>query len=180
MDNEQQIQPAVVRGPNFRFPLVIVGIFILGLVIGFITSNALKPISSSISENNGEIMEIPPVVNEDPRLLLDPIEELKTPVFTEWAGSVEGIVVARDFESFTIEKGGRQLKIYLQQSLTGFYTEPISPDQLPQQVTYEQVNIGDTVRGAVTISRETLDNNPEHHIFANVFTVSQNENQTAE
>jgi hypothetical protein len=180
MENEQGVQNInVIKKNNFIKPLLILGLFLLGLLLGFIMSNMLQP-AKEIPQGAGTVMEIPPVINEDPRLLLDPIEQLKTPVFTEWGGSVEGIVVAKDSESFTIEKSGRQLKVYLQQSLTGFYTEPISPDQLPQQITYEQINIGDTVRGAVTISRETLDNNPEHHIFANVFTVIQNENQISQ
>lgn len=145
---------------------------LVGALVGFLIGY-MKSIPTSTVKPGYISHPIPTITNSDPRLMLDPIEILKSPVFTEWGGSVEGSVVKKDANSFVIEQNGRQVVVYLQQSLTGFYKDN-TPQATPVKIGYSDLRIGDKVRGGVTIARRSLDDMPEHHVFANVFTVLPN------
>lgn len=162
---------------NIYISLIIA--IVIGLVIGFFASRLFS--KSGVQEQKQApasiTHSIPPVKNTDPRLLLDPVETLKSPIFTEWGGSVEGKIIKKDEDSITIEKSGRDLQIFNQESLTGYYKESSASANFPQKIAFNEVNVGDMIRGGVTISRNTMDNNPDHHIFANVLTVIEQNDQ---
>lgn len=185
MEETQSTQQPVVSGQKGSKPMimiVVVGVvaLLLGLLLGgLIGSRTKAPEVTTTTSTNTNTPTIPPVKTTDPRQLLDPIELLKSPVFTEWKGSVEGEVVAKDAESFTIEKNGRQLKVFTQQSLTGFYRETANAQELPVQIQFSDLKVGDMVSGGVTITRGTLTNDRDQHVFADVFTVL-NENPNSQ
>lgn len=103
-------------------------------------------------------------------LLNDPTSILSNSVFTEWSGSAEGKVVEKDKESFTLEKNGGKLKIYIQKSLTFFIGDEISPGNR-KKLTFDQIPVGTLLRGGVTISRGSLSGNANQHVAANGFMV---------
>lgn len=168
-DKTKEKSIASTKKINWKVLIFILTAFMIGTILGFFVQGGKKAAQYSPLTTKPEIVK-----NEDPRQLLDPIEILKSPLFTEWMGTVEGNVVAKTTNSFTVEKSGRQLEIFTQQSLTGFYNEQKDPRTPLEKIEFNQLQIGQTVRGGVTLSRQTLDNNPEHHVFANVFTILNN------
>jgi flagellar basal body-associated protein FliL len=153
--------------------IIIVVLLFLTLAAGFLAGtffSGTKNQSASYLPPSTIQPTITPRINADPKLVVDPIAILESPVFTEWGGSVEGKVVAKDADSFTLERNNMHVQIYLQQSLTGFYSEGATPN-VPSKTTFEAIKVGDTLRGGVTISRISMDGNAAHHVFANVFTV---------
>lgn len=148
---------------------IALGAFVIGILIGTYSFGSKSQNVSYLPPSTIQ-PTITPRVNSDPKLVVDPIAILESPVFTEWGGSVEGKVVAKDADSFTIERNSMRVQIYLQQSLTGFYVEGANPNT-PSKTTFEAIKVGDTLRGGVTISRISMDSNAAHHVFANVFTV---------
>lgn len=145
--------------------------FVLGsIATALVVGNAKE--SNNASQVVSKTNPIPTIGNTDPRQLLDPIEILKSGVFTEWGASIEGTVVKKSVDSFTVEKNGRQVEIFLQKSFTGFYAELPGTRSFPKKITFEDLKVGDSVKGGVTIQRGSLDNDRTHHIFANIFTVT--------
>ncbi len=171
-DQQNPVVPEVKKDPKNNIKVLLgVGIAV-SLVIGFFGGWYVG--NSAVSKTSGPIAvvtPIPKVVNTDPRQMLDPIETLKSPVFTEWNGSVKGVVASKGADSFVIEKNGRQLTVYLQHSLTGFFKENANVALAPTKIEFSDVKVGDTVSGGVTITRGSLENNSNEHIYANVFTV---------
>lgn len=108
-------------------------------------------------------------------IVLDPTNILTSPIFTEWLGSVEGKLVAKDNESFTLEKDGSSLKIYIQQSLTAFLGEATASGMLPK-IPLADIPVGTYLRGGVTISRGTLTNKAGQSIIGNGFTIVKDPN----
>lgn len=102
--------------------------------------------------------------------LYNPSNILVNRVFTEWLGSVEGKVVEKTADSFTLERNNDRLVIYLQKSLTLFMGDEISPGKR-QKLTFDQIPVGTLLRGGVTISRGSLTGKSDQHVVANGFTV---------
>lgn len=177
MEEEAKIEQVnEVKQKTFSKSIYVAGavIALAFLIVGYLIGSSVGGKKEANNSQSSTVTTLPPTVNSDPRVLLDPIEILKSPIFTEWSGSVEGKVISKDTDSFVIEKNGRQLTVYLQQTLSGFYKESESTEDFPAKIEYEELSVGDTVRGAVTVSRATLDNELDHHVFANVFTVVKN------
>lgn len=82
-------------------------------------------------------------------------ELLTNPVYYEWWASAEGTVVAKTDDTLTLEKDGRQavVKVNTEGDVSRFYRQG-ALDTLPVQVSYEEVQVGDTLRGGVNLARK--------------------------
>ncbi len=150
---------------------------ILGAGVGiaidkFLLTPNVKPTSTKNAENLPKTINVTSenVVKTCANYFADPTKVMTSPLFTEWLGSVEGKVVEKNADSFTLEKDGSRLKIYLQKSLTLFMGDFETPGKR-KKLTFDQIPVGTTLRGGVTISRGTLTNDVTQHIFADGFIV---------
>lgn len=148
--------------------VALVGGGILGYFFG--SSGSWKKNSNPIPQQ--VVNKYEPITNNG--LLSDPTKILLNPIFTEWTGSVEGTVTAKDDKSFTLSNKESNLVIYLQKSLTGFYGKPVGKGA-PPKITLAEIPIGTRLRGGVTISRISLTSDPSQHVFGDVFSVVDNE-----
>lgn len=180
MDNNQNIaenvhpQASQTNRLSIKRYAIPVAFLVLGLVLGVVISKILPQKEVSIPQPNN-IYKSSPLKTADPKTLIDPTQILQHPVFTEWLGSVEGILVSKTNDSFTIERGGKQLTIYTQEALTGFYGKPNIEGQALPKITLKEIPVGTYLRGGVTITRLSLKSIAERHIFANIFTIVDNE-----
>ena len=158
---QQNSQTSSSSGTNSsRLILVAILLFLVGLVLGFFGGSLHSGTKSS---------SVPDLVDKA-GLIEDPTGILKNPIFTEWWGSVEGKLVSKDADSFTIERDGSNIKIYVQKKLTSFYKEASRSATTPL-LTLEDVPIGSYMRGTVVISRGSLTGAGGQHITANGFAI---------
>lgn len=162
--------PLKKNGTTIIIALIMLALgFILGIGIAKIISQ-----KEAIKQPNN-IYKASSLKAADPTTLIDPTQILQHPVFTEWLGSVEGVLVEKSSDSFTIEKGGKKLPIYLQEGLTGFYGKAVNVGKALPKITLKEIPIGAYLRGGVTITRLSLKDKADRHIFANIFTIVDNE-----
>jgi len=180
MDNDQnaaeKVQSLFSNGSGLQIKryAIPVAFLALGLLLGMGVAKMLPQNENTVNQPNNTYKSSP-LKAADPRTLIDPTQILQHPVFTEWLGSVEGTLVGKSIDSFTIEKGGKQLQIYLQEGLTGFYGKAATVGQARPKITLNDIPVGTYLRGGVTITRLSLKDNTNRHIFANIFTIVDNE-----
>jgi len=167
------VPPVETPRKNKTIMMLAIGI-VIGVLVGFgvrsfMPGNAPKNIASQ----NVPVTSASPT----PPLLADPTNILTSPVINEWGGSVQGVVVSKTENSFTVEKDGSRLEIFLQTPLSGFFREQTDPNELPERITFEEVLVGDSVLGGVVIVRQSTDLNQARNVLANVFTVKSQEIQ---
>lgn len=157
--SQQNSQVATSSGA--KLVLVAILLFLIGLVVGFFGG----------SMQNRE-KSVPAALDSADKvgLINDPSGILKNPIFTEWWGSVEGKLVSKDADSFTVERDGSNLKIYVQDKLTSFYAEA-SRSATTSLLKLEAVPVGSYLRGTVVISRGSLTGADGQHITANGFSI---------
>lgn len=138
---------------------------IIGLIIGFLISKfSSKPSVQTITQ----VVQVTPT--PDPRIITDPYTILKSPIFDEWYGGFRAKVIAKDDKSFTVEKNGARLQIFIQKSISRIVDPTVSKDN-PQTINVTQLPLGATVDGTVTISVGTLTGNINEHVIANGISI---------
>lgn len=89
-------------------------------------------------------------------------ELLNNKVITYWTGAVEGILIKKDKESFTIKSGNDELTIGIHPNLTQFWLETgpeaTSSSKKPPRYTYDQVPLGRRLTGTINIYRKDQNN----------------------
>lgn len=128
--------------------IVFIGIFVgLGILIGFLGGQTIQTENIVyISEESGEKV----VIEQDLPLIS---ELLLNPVYYEWWASAEGIIVSKDESSMTIEKDGNVATIYIRPIVTKFFKEQSLGASIPDEILFEDIQVGMFIRGGVVMSR---------------------------
>ncbi len=151
---------------NFWLKIIfVVVILVIGFAIGLFYGRL------NTNNNSGTVSNLsgsPSGQNSNANLLSNPSTILSSAVFVDWSGAVEGRVVSRDNNSFTLERNGSRLQIYLKDKLTNFFNEASVGTQ-PVKLNFDQVNVGSYLKGAVTVYRAPTNG---QYVFGNGFTVA--------
>ena len=130
-------------------PLALVlflGLLGLVLVFGFFDKTIIKPRKAQPATQTITQAELP-----------IGLSLLKNPIVYQWRGSVEGTLVAKNGNSFTLEDNkGNSITILLNiypgppQLTTPFFdlTKPPTPGEPPQPISIDDVAIGSSLRGS--------------------------------
>ncbi len=164
-----------IFGKLFLFSIIFL---LLGVGVGVVVDKMLLPSKTTTPVNSKNAANLPKpegVTAENvgktcANYLADPTKIMTSPVFTEWLGSVEGQVVEKTSDSFTLEKEGSKLKIYLHNFFTGFVGENIVAGKR-EKLNFDQIPLGTYLRGGVTISRGSNTGKADQKVVANVFTI---------
>lgn len=86
------------------------------------------------------------------------LDILKNPMVYEWWGAIEGVLVTWDQQSFTLEKDGKQIRIWLDltPNTTGtkfFYQEETKLGPKAKDTKIEEIPIGSYLRGDAFIHK---------------------------
>lgn len=127
---------------NLPKPLLIGGLILILAITAFVSYSLGSSKSQPASDQQKE-----PVVKEAELPL--PVSTLQNPIIYEWQGSVEGKLVAKTDQNFTLEKEGNKLNITIKENYTYFRKEGALGTPT---LTISDVPIGAYVRGIVWLA----------------------------
>lgn len=130
---ETELQKNIIKNPFFI--IVIVFIFALIPIFLFIQSKNQNPtelITPSITPNPTEIEENLPVDKS----------VLKEPMIYQWKGSVEGKLISKTENTFTLEKNGRQIVIKTLDNYSEFTKIPLGKNIVLKDIPLQANLIG--------------------------------------
>lgn len=144
MENEAEVM-VKPENPLSRLskPVLIGGLILILATVAFVSyflgsTNKSQPVSDKQTESVVKVADLPL-----------PISTLQNPLIYEWQGSVEGVLVEKNDQNFTLEKDAKRITISIKKDYTAFYKQGATGSA---KLTIKDVPEGATVRGIIWLA----------------------------